>query len=226
MGAHKSVIATAVITTAIVGALTTVEPALSAGQQRPTAIGTPAVSLAIDALNDCIQKRFEEMDGRFGVSRVVNINRAPHAFEPESVSEMSAVRGLQQAGLRVVLYVTGLRVMRPTPSLPLVGELHARSMIKGPVLITSRAAAAGAPEPPSSSALWDDGRRAMKAFATADTYEFRQPGWTMTARAIRASKRECLQCHRETGVEDSVPNARPKLGDALGAVIYGYRAEP
>ena len=37
----------------------------------------------------------------------------PHRFEPESTRELDAVRGLEGAGLRVVLYLTGRAEAEP-----------------------------------------------------------------------------------------------------------------
>jgi hypothetical protein len=220
MGASKFVIVT-LATIATVGALGSVASPLSAGQGRATNALNP--STLIDALNDCIQQRFEQVDTRFGVTRVVNPHRAPHRFEPESVAEMSPVHDLRLANLRVVLYVGGVRVMRPTPALPLVGDLHARSVIKGPVIVTEGTFRPDAPEPPSSSALWDESRQAMRAFATRDAHDFTQPGWILTARPVRASKGACVSCHMRNG-EIGI-SGLPKVGDALGVVIYGYRTE-
>ncbi len=91
---------------------------------------------AISALNDCIQRRFEDINDRFGVARIVRIGETPHRFQPESVAEMGSVRALEQARLQVILYVAGTRVLRPTPTLPLVGNAHALAIIKGPVRVT------------------------------------------------------------------------------------------
>ena len=182
-------------------------------------------SRLIGALDGCIQERFKDVNDRFGIARLVKIDERAHRFEPESVAEMSSVRGLEQARLQVVLYVAGTRVMRPTPRLPLVGDAHARAIIKGPVHVTSGASATDAPGPPSPSALWEDGRRAMTAFATSDSYEFTQPGWSFTARPVRASDRTCLQCHQhDVPGRWTVPNEPVKIGDALGVAIYGYRS--
>ena len=114
------------------------EPRLSA-EQRPESNATRRESRVIDALNNCIQARFRDIDDRFGVRRIVKIGETPHRFEPESVVEMSSVRALEQARLEVILYVAGTRVMRPAPALSLIGDANARAIIKGPVRVTSGA---------------------------------------------------------------------------------------
>ena len=192
------------------------EPRLSA-EQRPESKATRRESRVIDALNNCIQARFRDIDDRFGVRRIVKIGETPHRFEPESVVEMSSVRALEQARLEVILYVAGTRVMRPAPALSLIGDANARAIIKGPVRVTSGATSTDGPPP---SALWEAGRRAMRAFETSESLEFTQSGWTFEARPVRASGPACLQCHSDDGLRRSTP---AKIGDSLGVVMYGYR---
>jgi hypothetical protein len=223
MRASKSLVA--VLTVATVGVVGLSAPPLLA-RQRPEAGGMGNISRVIGALNDCIQGRFQDINDRFGISRVVKIGETPHRFQPESVAEMSSVRALEQARLEVVLYVAGTRVMRPTPALALISDAHARAIVKGPVRVTSGPGTTDGPPPPAVSALWDEGRRAMRAFATGDSHEFTQPGWTFTARPVRASGAACLQCHAHDRVtHGTVANEPVKLGDALGVVFYGYRAQ-
>jgi hypothetical protein len=184
--------------------------------------GTGVEGHVISALNDCIQQRFEEINDRFGVARFVRIGETPHRFQPESVAEMGSVRALEQARLQVVLYVAGTRVLRPTPTLPLVGNAHALAIIKGPVRVTP--GAIDQVPPPSPAQLWEEGRRAMHAFLTREAHEFTQPGWTFSARPVRASGPACLECHRNRGADLTTgPDGPVKLGDALGVVMYGYR---
>jgi hypothetical protein len=177
---------------------------------------------AISALNDCIQRRFEEINDRFGVARIVRIGETPHRFQPESVAEMGSVRALEQARLQVVLYVAGPRVLRPTPTLPFVGNAHALAIVKGPVRVTP--GAIDQVPLPSPGQLWEEGRRAMRAFLSRESHEFTQPGWTFSARPVRASGPACLECHRNHGADLTTgPDGPVKLGDALGVVMYGYR---
>ena len=221
MGASKPLLAV-LATMAIVGVLGLSAPPLVAGQ-RPEAGGLGTVSRVIGALNDCIQGRFEDINDRFGISRVVKIGETPHRFQPESVAEMSSVRALEQARLEVVLYVAGPRVMRPTPALALIGNAHARAIIKGPVRVTSGAGTTDAPPPPAVSALWEEGRVAMRAFETSESHDFTQPGWNFSARPVRASGAACLECHASGAARGAVANGPMKLGDAVGVVFYGYR---
>lgn len=80
------------------------------------------------------------------------------------------------------------------------------------------------PQPPSASALWEAGRRAMRAFETSESHDFTQSGWNFTARPVRASGAACLECHEHDEARRwTVPNDAVKLGDALGVVVYGYR---
>lgn len=196
---------------------------ISAGQ-RPGAAGPGADMQAISAFNDCIQDRFKDIIDRFGVSRIVKLGETPHRFQPESVAEMGSVRALEQARLEVVLYVAGTRVLRPAPALPLVADAHAYAIIKGPVRVTAGSSPTDAARAPSASALREEGRRAMRAFATSESHEFTQSGWNFTARPVRASGTACLRCHQHANPA-TIQNDPVKLGDALGVVLYGYRAK-
>ncbi|HJR59073.1 MAG TPA: hypothetical protein VJ813_06745 [Vicinamibacterales bacterium] len=176
----------------------------------------------IAALDACIQERFKEINERFGMSRVMRIDQTPHAFRPEQASELAAVTALQQANLRVVLYLAGRRVQAPKPDTSRWSEAEAWRLIKGPVAITPSPATPGIvtsgvpPAPPPPLELWDESRRAMQAFTTSDSHEFDVAAWRFVARPVRASSTTCLGCHAGA--------SRPvRLGDALGAVLYGYQ---
>jgi hypothetical protein len=192
-----------------------------AARQRSSERSTPASRL-IDALDDCIQGRFRDITDRFGVARIAPMGPTPHRFSPESVAELSSVRALEQARLQVILYVAGARVLRPAPPMTLLASAHARAIVKGPVRMTSVVSTESAP-PPSAAALWEDGRRAMAAFKTRDSYDFAQPGWTFTARPVRASTPACLQCHQNVVTPVGAIAQPVAIGDALGVVMYGVR---
>ena len=92
--------------------------------------------------------------------------------------------------------------------------------------MSSAAGTTDVPAPPSAAALWEEGRRAMRAFETSESHEFTQSGWNFTARPVRASGTNCLACHQHDEVHRSTdPNGAVKIGDALGVVIYGYRSK-
>jgi hypothetical protein len=206
---------------AVAAGLTVMAPSLVARQRGDD--GNASASRLIDALDDCIQGRFRDITDRFGVARIVPMGPTPHRFTPENVAELSSVRALERARMEVILYVAGVRVLRPTPPMALLAGAHARAIVKGPVRMTGGVIAETAPLP-SAAALWEDGRRAMRAFLTRESYDFVQPGWTFTARPVRASTAACLQCHQSDMVSPvGVSTEPPKIGDALGVVMYGVR---
>src|SRR5688572_6908091 len=178
------------------------------------------VARLISVLNACIQDRFKDVDERFGAARIVTVDSSPHVFRPERAAEFDVVTALEQADLRVVLYLTSRHAPMTFVEFGASKEISpaaASRRITGPVWITSAAAisAAGSDGPhtlPRSLDLWDESRRALEAFATSDAHEFRSGSWQFTAKPIRASDAVCLKCHRNA-----------KIGDPLGAVLYGYQ---
>lgn len=193
-------------------------------EQTPSAAGAQETRL-LASLNSCIQARFQDIDFKFGIRRVIKPGETPHRFEPETVREISAVRELEDAGLRVVLYLTGRQVLRDRPPLAGLSSQMAWELIKGPVLITEAATegsstATGSAMPaPSSMDLWDDSRRAMQSFGQTDSREFALAGWNFVARPVRAEPM-CLNCHREGIAAETTL----KVGDPIGVVLYGYTA--
>ena len=202
---------------------------LSASQSPLTDADRAAV--LISAFDGCIQGRFADVDEKFGFRRIVNPGDTPHRFKPESTRELDAVRGLEGAGLRVVLYLTGRRILREEPQPDAPGANPFRAIIKGPVPITNASAdnaasAGGVPVPPPVE-LWKESRQAILAFAKRDSFDFAKAGWSFIARPVRASDATCLRCHREPysmGVPVSEPS-NLNVGDALGVVLYGYTRE-
>jgi hypothetical protein len=202
---------------AIVFAVTFSMTAAVSAEQTPSAAGAQEIRL-LASLNGCIQTRFQEIDFKFGIRRVIKPGETPHRFEPETVREISAVRELEDAGLRVVLYLTGRQVLRDKPPLAGLSNQMAWELIKGPVLITQAPTGSVLPAPASMD-LWDDSRRAMQSFGQTDSREFALAGWNFVARPVRAEPM-CLNCHRE---ETAAGNPL-KVGDPIGVVLYGYTA--
>jgi hypothetical protein len=201
---------------------------LSASQTPLTDAERAAV--LISSFDGCIQGRFADVDEKFGFRRIVNPGDTPHRFKPESTREIDAVGGLEGAGLRVVLYLTGRRVLREEPQPDGPGANPFRALIKGPVLITHAAAGenapAGAVPAPASVTLWNESRQAMLAFAKRDSFEFAKADWNFIARPVRASDATCLHCHRDpysSGIPSAGEPSNLKVGDALGVVLYGYQ---
>lgn len=201
------------------GALLLLSGAIAARSGTLAAASEPdpvRVTRLISALNACIQERFKEVDQRFGISRVLRLDATPHLFRPEQAAELDAVAALEQANLRVVLYLASLRVRVPKPDTSGWSPANAWRLIKGPVGVTPalapRQPESDDPHPPQSLDLWDDSRRALQAFATTDSHEFQSGKWQFIARPIRASEPICLTCH-----------GRASLGDPLGVVLYGYQ---
>ncbi len=205
---------------------------LRAAQNRPVAPIDREARL-IAALNDCLQERFRDVDERLGIRRIITIGETPHRFKPENVRELSAVDELERARLRLVLYLSGRRVLRvKTDALKAEpGSLWA--FIKGPVLVTSvdpeRTAVDdfGGDPPPAPALLLDESQRALVAFKHADSHDFVVGRWKFVALPVRASEAACLNCHRDehaTMTSSPTPSGTPlRIGDALGAVLYGYQ---
>ena len=53
----------------------------------------------------------------------------------------------------------------------------------------------------------------MESFVRGDSHEFVNAGWTFIARPVRASDESCVRCH----------GATVKIGESIGAALYGYR---
>lgn len=190
-------------------------------QRRPAPSGTPGSSelsprLLIAALDTCIQKRFRKIDEMFGIRRVVRLDETPHVFRPGNTAEWDAVQDLDRAGLEVLLYVAGRRVLADDPAMAELLDARGWSAVKGPVEIT-RGSSLGEARPASTS-LRDAARRAFASSVRGEDYEFRSGPWQFVARAVRATETACLQCHARRG------DTELRMGDPLGVVLYGYRA--
>ena len=174
-----------------------------------------AVRRLIHALDERIQERFRKTDERFGITRVVRLDDSPHTFRPEHVGETAAVENLKRAGLDVVLYVAGRRVLseQPDASWPQAAQWR---LVKGPVMVAARPQDVA--QAPAPIEMWDVSRRAMQAFAVTDAYDARHDAWTIIARPVRASDLTCLTCHPRKNEPGAL-----RIGDPLGAVLYAYR---
>jgi hypothetical protein len=183
--------------------------------------GRPGTAALIADLNDCIQERFKDVDDTFGFRRIVRLGETPHRFRPENARELGAVRELERARTRVVLFLTGRQVLRPDATT--VRPVTGLPMIKGPVLVTSGRDAADAPR---AADLLDDSRRAFAAFDRGDSHEFSTKTWSVAARPVRATDRVCLRCHSADGRAFLSPrdaDGSLRLGDALGVVLYAVQ---
>jgi hypothetical protein len=195
----------------------------------------------IDALDECIQKRFSKFDMRLGRARIVTVKLPFDHFVAETPSEREAISELEKGGWQVAFYLVGRRILgtRPDtlPGMPVSG--HENRIINGPVAITPSTIFDGRDhgtgqivatssvvsnwrktleqlELPELTEIWDDARKAMLVFEKRDQYDFPFRKWSIAARPIRA-KEACLKCH--TG---EVPLTPPKVGDALGVAMYAY----
>ena len=188
---------------------------LSAAQDSRVA-GDVNTRRLLRVLDDCLQGRFRDVNEGFGMSRVIRPGETAHRFKPENAREMTVVRDLELANRRVVFYLASRRVLKTMPDPGSWGARDGWGIIKGPVQIASTVSAgldADDSSPPRARDLWDDSRRAMESFVRGDSHEFVNAGWTFIARPVRASDESCVRCH----------GAAVKIGDAIGAALYGYR---
>lgn len=164
----------------------------------------------IAALNRIIQERFAEVDSTFGLRRIVVIGDTPHRFQPERVSEFDAVRELNEARLRVALYMAGRRVLDVEPDLTTkVPFALNRRVVFGPIAVTD---ASALPPLPEAVELIDESRTAFRVLERRERYDFELGDVTFTARAVRASSAACLTCHQDR-----------KIGEPLGVVSYACK---
>jgi hypothetical protein len=212
--------------------------------ERKVPKGNDAEYRLLDALNERIQERFKRLDDRrFGYARVATVRSIPHTFDAESIGETTALRDLERAQLRVVMYLAGRRVLRADTSIadsPTVASAKADlstvalaqvdpfaklSLIKGPVVVTPPLARLtvtdGVTAFPAPLDLLDDSRGALLAFTEVESTEFARDGWKFVARPVRASDGVCFSCHRESSI--AAPGNALRIGDPLGVVLYGYQ---
>jgi hypothetical protein len=169
----------------------------------------PTVPIEISRLDECIQIRFLDRTA-FGINRIGAMPAAHfqgmRAFRPENPIEQSVVDQLRQKGLEVAAYLVGRQALAKTPaSTP-------RSGLQGPASITLRSDTQFADE----ASVFSEGKTALASIGQGPGYDLKKGDWNIAIRPLRASNQTCIQCH--TTVE-----ATPKLGDALGVVMYVFR---
>jgi len=184
----------------------------------------------IDALDECIQKRFSKADdGMFGMDRVEPSTEHVRSFLPVTMEEREAVSELERGGWQVGFYLAGRRVLEPKPEhkLQYVGGYRG---FGGPILITPQMRMNRPIEQielPEPGDLWESAQKAMLSFDSKEQYDFSFGKWSMAARPIRA-RESCLKCHNNAKYEGAVPvshapSSTPvKAGDTLGVAIYAY----
>lgn len=97
----------------------------------------------IDALDECVQKRFGKVDLLFGFDRMEPPSRHINYFLAETENEREAISELEKGGWQVAFYLVGRRILGPKPDLTkpdwrYLGEKA--SIINGPLALTSPAA--------------------------------------------------------------------------------------
>ena len=180
----------------------------------------------IAALDDCIQKRFLDVDKGFGFSRVIRPGTTPHRYEAENAKELSVVEYLTRARLDVVLYLAGRRVVEAKLTSENADSV-VNGLIKGPVFITAgNKQNTGLPGP---AQLLSRCQEAMHVFQGSGKYDFSLGEWNFIARPVRASDTTCLNCHQRNGTsllswgKSDQDSKSLHIGDPLGLLVYGYK---
>jgi hypothetical protein len=201
-----------------------------------------AAAKAIDALDQCVQDRFVRIDKGFGLSRISMAMHNTRHFVPTNDVESGAVGDLEALGLRVVMYVASPQRPRFGPH----GGVANPPLIQGPVFVSPTPQvvtrnAGGAPievradpqvlnDLPNDADVGAQGRLLLSAPAAAESRQFAIGRWSFVARPVRATASACLNCHNYRpesvaagrSVDGSVDEPF-RLGDPLGAVLYGYQ---
>ena len=193
----------------------------------------------LDALDACVQIRFQSVNKDFGYGRVES--PAAHLrsrFEAVTPQEKRPSERLPRRGLDGRNLPRGADLAAPGIGMRRDGRRSTGSYpVRGPVYLDPRRSlvdvitgARKFEKFPESTALWEEGRLAMDAFATSDRRESTLGSWTISARAVRANRKECLDCHSHGYVakerEGEAHNARMpdlKLGDPIGVLFYVYK---
>ena len=167
--------------------------------------------IEISKLNDCIQTRFVIRSPFFGLSRIGPPQfHGVGMFQPENSVEVDVVRQLRRKGFEVAVYLVGRQAMdeRATATPAFFAR---RSGLQGPANITLR------PDTrlPAADVLFTEGRTALASNLDDQGYSVKSGDWTLALRPLRASNQTCIQCH-------TTVDSAPKLGDALGVVMYVY----
>jgi hypothetical protein len=183
-------------------------------------------------LDRFVQARFKEIDRGFGYRRVVTLNDTPHRFKPENAKEADVVSDLEQARLRVALYLAGRGVIGARPEAA-QWERYVKKPIQGPAFVT--AAGQSSNDLPAPAELWEHSQKAMEVFTDSDEYNFDVGKWKFTARPVRAAEQSCLECHARYAAspllllssegQAAASGLKPKplrVGDPLGVILYAY----
>jgi hypothetical protein len=183
----------------------------------------------IDALDECLQKRFSDANGGlFGIDRVTPPTEHLRSFHPTALEEREAVSELERGGWQVGFYLAGRQVLEPKPEHRL--QYGGYRGFGGPIVISPQMRLDRPIERlelPEAGDLWERAQKAMLSFDSKDQYDFSFGKWSMVARPIRA-RESCLKCHNNAKYEGAVPISHApsptpvKVGDALGAAIYAY----
>src|SRR5262245_10953219 len=163
-------------------------------------------------------------------------------YVPVNESESRFVQYFESLGMRVILYV----VSRQRPRVGPFGPSAIPPLVQGPVFVRPTPPVvtrtlAGAPfevrtDPQFSNALPDaadlgvPGAQAFSESHVSESRAFEIGEWRFVARPVRASTSACLNCHNRPAVAaapsvDGSADEPFRLGDPIGAVLYGYRSE-
>lgn len=164
----------------------------------------------VNTLDRVVQERFEMIESNFGFERMLRVDQPYHRefrhFVPADDAEKRAVADVGEQGWDAILIV-GSRIVSPA---------HPRRFLSVPLVLSAEKP--HAPLPDRQKALPAKAGAAFAAFAKGKpAYEFEADAWHMVARPIRASRKECLSCHKK-----DADGKRLKVGDPLGVAIYGF----
>jgi hypothetical protein len=201
-----------------------------------------AAAKAIDALDRCVQERFIRIDKGFGMSRISMAMHNTRLFVPVTESESRVVQDFETLGMRVILYV----VSRQRPRFGPFGPSAIPPLVQGPVFVRPTPPVvtrtpAGAPFEvrtgpqflnalPDAADLAVPGVRALNESGVSESRAFEIGEWRFVARPVRASASACVNCHNRpaSAAGPSVDGSADepfRLGDPIGAVLYGYQRE-
>ena len=211
---------------------------------------------ALDSLDRCIQERFATTGKALGFSRVAITVHKAHLFVPENESEADAVRRFGDARAQVVMYLASRRRPRrgphggpADPPPPVQGPVYVhpvpsdrrqllpdgaeRLMLFGGAIAPLQKEQVG-PALPDGLRLNERAVESLAALWQRDSAAFELEGWKFVARPVRATAQTCLSCHNwrprsATAARMAVGEGAEelfRLGDPIGAVLYGYRPQP
>ncbi len=169
----------------------------------------PTIKIAapseITRLDEYIQSRFLDRKA-FGMNRIATEFHGMRMFRPENPAELTVVDQLRQKGIEAAVFLVGREALAPSP-FP-----TSRARLQGPASITLL----GGTRLPDKETIFSDGKAALDTIGQGSGSDVKKGEWYFAMRPLRASNQACIQCHT-TG------SSAPRLGDALGVVIYVYR---